>query len=84
MGQMLIRDIDDTLKQRLRERAAANGRSMNAEVCQILSTTLDPALRQQRNAEVMEKLAAFRAKLVGREHTPAEELVRESRDVDAR
>lgn len=36
MSTMTIRNIDDDLKARLRVRAAENGRSMEAEVRQIL------------------------------------------------
>jgi antitoxin FitA len=38
---MTIRQIDDDLKDRLRRRAAANGRSVEGEVRHILSRELD-------------------------------------------
>ncbi|MEJ7900401.1 MAG: hypothetical protein WKF63_01050 [Thermomicrobiales bacterium] len=41
MSTMTIRNIDDDLKARLRVRAAENGRSMEAEVRDILSAALD-------------------------------------------
>ena len=41
MSTMTIRKIDDDLKARLRVRAAENGRSMEAEVREILKSTLD-------------------------------------------
>ena len=37
MAAMSIRDLDDEVRDRLRERAAANGRSMEAEVRAILT-----------------------------------------------
>lgn len=37
MAALSIRDLDDGVKQRLRERAASNGRSMEAEVRAILA-----------------------------------------------
>jgi plasmid stability protein len=40
MGAMLIRNIDDALKDRLRRRAAAHGRSMEAEARAILRAGL--------------------------------------------
>ena len=40
MATLTIRDLDDELKTRLRVRAAANGRSMEAEVRAILRETL--------------------------------------------
>jgi len=38
---LTIRDLDDDLKSRLRIRAAEHGRSMEAEVREILRATLD-------------------------------------------
>jgi plasmid stability protein len=40
MSQMTIRNVDDDLKQRLRVRAAHNGRSMEEEARQILRHAL--------------------------------------------
>lgn len=40
MSQMTIRNVDDDLKQRLRVRAAHNGRSMEEEARQILRRAL--------------------------------------------
>ena len=37
MATMSIRDLDDGVRDRLRQRAAANGRSMEAEVRSILT-----------------------------------------------
>ncbi len=37
MAAMSIRDLDDQVKQRLRVRAARNGRSMEAEIRAILA-----------------------------------------------
>ncbi len=53
MSTMTIRNIDDDLKSRLRVRAAENGRSMEAEVRQILKTALDRD--QAENRPVPEK-----------------------------
>ena len=39
MGQLLIRNLDEGTKQRLRERAARHGRSMEAEVRAIIDPT---------------------------------------------
>jgi len=43
MASLLIRDLDRTVKQRLRERAAARGHSMAEEARQILRDSLVPA-----------------------------------------
>jgi plasmid stability protein len=40
MTSLIIRNVDPALKERLRVRAARNGRSMEAELLHILSTTL--------------------------------------------
>jgi plasmid stability protein len=44
MAAMSIRDLDDEVRDRLRVRAAANGRSMEAEVRAILTEAVsDPS-----------------------------------------
>lgn len=40
MASITVRNLDDALMQRLRARAAANGRSMEEEARQILRTAL--------------------------------------------
>lgn len=40
MASLTIRNIDDTLKRRLRMRAAGHGRSMEEEVREILRATI--------------------------------------------
>ena len=42
MTTLTIRNVDAAMKERLRVRAARNGRSMEAELRQILSDTLAP------------------------------------------
>lgn len=41
MGMLTVRNLDEDIKQRLRTRAAANGRSMEEEVRQILRLVID-------------------------------------------
>ena len=43
MASLSIRNLDDRVKERLRLRAAANGRSMEAEIRAILSDAVDDA-----------------------------------------
>jgi len=43
MAQLIVRNLDDDLVQRFRERAAANGRSAEAEHRQLLRQALRPA-----------------------------------------
>jgi antitoxin FitA len=40
MAQILVRNVDERVKARLRRRAKSNGRSMEAEVREILSDAL--------------------------------------------
>ena len=75
MASLSMRNLDDDLLGRLKRRAARRGRSAEAEVRDIL--------RQASNGEAevgFDVLAAdFRALTAKRPHTPAEELLRESR-----
>jgi plasmid stability protein len=48
MAQLLVRNVDDRLKARLQRRARRNGRSMEAEVREILATTLCQDERPKR------------------------------------
>ncbi|WP_342364019.1 FitA-like ribbon-helix-helix domain-containing protein [Terrarubrum flagellatum] len=47
MAQILVRDIEDTVKEELQRRAARHGRSMEAEIRDILRDAVksDPAGR---------------------------------------
>lgn len=49
MASMTIRNIDDTLKQRLRMRAATHGRSMEDEARDILRSALSATDQPARN-----------------------------------
>jgi plasmid stability protein len=75
MASLSVRNLDDDLLGRLKRRAARRGRSAEAEVRDILRQALSG------EAEVSFDLAAdFRALTAKRRHTPAEELLRESRE----
>lgn len=80
MADIVLRNLDDELKQRLRERAARHGRSMSAELRAIVAE----ALVQPEPADPIEEFkrlaARVRALRAGRPQTPSEELLRESRD----
>lgn len=58
MATMTIRNLDDTLKQRLRMRAARHGRSMEDEARDILRTSL--SADAPRSARLID---AIRAKI---------------------
>jgi plasmid stability protein len=49
MATLTIRNIDPALKERLRIRAAGNGRSMEAELRHILSTTIGGGTNREIN-----------------------------------
>ncbi len=77
MGTSLhVRNLDEDLIRRLKRRAAANNRSMEAEHRAILSQVVTPAPDQ----DFEQRLAAFRSRTADRKHTPSEVLLRISRD----
>ena len=79
MADIVLRNLEDQIKEKLRRRAASNQRSMNAELREIVSA----ALAQPRRSSCCElkKLAAdIRVLSKGRKQTPSEDLLREGRD----
>ncbi|WP_137181122.1 FitA-like ribbon-helix-helix domain-containing protein [Roseomonas sp. AR75] len=82
MPQLLVRNVDEETIARLKARAAANGRSMEAELRDVIRTALSAPSLDDRWEE-FERLAALsRAMTVERPAgaATAEELLRESRD----
>ena len=75
MGQVLIRGLDDVVLQSLKERAVEHGRSLEAELRQVLTE----AARKPRVALIRE-LAEIRALTPGGSRVLAEDVVREGRD----
>jgi plasmid stability protein len=47
MAQLVVRNLDDTVKEKLRRRAAAHGRSMEEEVRAILRDAVKEEARQK-------------------------------------
>lgn len=80
MASLHVRNIEDDIVARLKERAARNGRSAEAEHRAILREALDNESAAARKAEWLARADAFRTSLEGRHHTPSEVLLRESRD----
>jgi plasmid stability protein len=79
MADIVLRNLDDELKERLRQSASRHRRSMNAELREIVRQALNGP--QRGSAADFQKLAAeIRALSHGRRQTPSEELLRESRD----
>lgn len=75
MAQLVIRDVPEALVLALKERAAANGRSAEAEHRLIL----EEALRIGRN-ELRKPAGRLRAETVGRIPGDSADLIREDRD----
>jgi antitoxin FitA len=73
---LIVRRVDEEVVRRLKLRAARNNRSAEAEHREILKQ----ALSGEPNASFKEVAAQLRALTRGRRHTPAEVLLRESRD----
>ena len=77
MAQLLVRDVSDELVRALKQRAAANGRSAEAEHRALLSEALTPP----RNLDALrEALRLAREATRGTTQTPSEVLLREDRE----
>jgi antitoxin FitA len=76
MGQVLVRGLDDTVIERLRQRAESHHRSLEAELREILEQ-----VSQQVDGAMSRELAdRIRCKLEGRPHSDSAELIREDRE----
>lgn len=80
MGQVLIRNIDDDVLERLKARAAAQHKSLEQCLREVLAEAAKP-----RRAELFADLERLRDKIAAREkpgvrYPSAEELIREDRD----
>jgi plasmid stability protein len=80
MGQVLIRNLDDELLADWREIAAANGRSLEAELREVLRRA--KPIPPSRIAEVQAEFAAIRAMTPKPITVPSEVLIRRYRDGD--
>jgi plasmid stability protein len=78
MANILLRKLDDDLKERLRQVAASHGRSMNAELLEIVRDALTRP-RQADAAELGRLAADLRTLSAGRRQTPSEDLLHEAR-----
>lgn len=80
MADFVLRNLQDELKEKLRQRAAGNRRSMNAELREIVSAALQQPRQAGGRAELKKLAADIRALSAGRRQTPSEDLLRDSRD----
>lgn len=73
---MVIRNIEDEVMARIRQRAARHGRSMEAEVREILKMIA----ASEPGGDFWERARRLREETRERVQTPAEVLQREGRD----
>ena len=73
---LIVRNLDEGLGHRLKVRAAPHGRSAEAEHRAILQDVL----AAEPVGSLKDVAARLRELTGGRHHTPAEELLRETRD----
>ena len=80
MGQMLLRNVDNDLIETLKRRAAAAGRSMEAEARDALrrGAMLNPEEKKSLVRQMWAETEALRVS--GVEQTPGWLLIREDRD----
>ena len=76
MAQLIVRNLDDELVARLKQRAAEHGRSAEAEHREILRQ----ALIEEPRRSFWELADQLRAIIGERPQTPSEVLQREGRD----
>ena len=79
MGQVVIRNIDDRVLERLKERAAAEKKSLEQSLREILTQAARPN-RAELLAEVERIRAMTPPPKPGVKYPSAEELIREDRD----
>jgi plasmid stability protein len=75
MAQVLIRNIDEQVMERLRKRAAERRQSLEQTLRDILAEAAKPS-RQ----ELLDELEACRALTPGTHRTSAQDIIREIRD----
>ncbi len=78
MGQVLIRNLDDDVIDDYREAARSGGRSLEAELRELV-TRMRPRSAAQI-ADLQERARRIRAMTPNVPQTPSEVLVREDRD----
>jgi antitoxin FitA len=79
MGQVVIRNINDLVLERLKARAAEQRKSLEQSLRDLLTQAAKPS-RSELIAEVDRIRAMTPPRRPGKAYPTAEELVRESRD----
>lgn len=75
MAQVLVRNLDDEVVARLRERARRAGRSLEQQLREILSAAAQPD-----RDEILAEMDRIRAMTPAVRQTDSAELIREDRD----
>lgn len=75
MATALVRDLDDEVYERLKARAAANNRSLEAELREVLVL----ASKQVDMATARAAAEAMRQRLEGRPHSDSGQILAEER-----
>ena len=78
MATLYVRDVPEKLYKRLRARARRNGRSLNAEVLELID---EAVLRELTSDEITDRLAKLAAEIDLPSDAPRpEDMIREERD----
>jgi plasmid stability protein len=77
MGQLLVRQVDDDLIRRLKQRAAAAGRTVEAEHRLLLEQALRPG-----KPSFIERARRHLEATRGRPYTDSADLIRADRDAN--
>ncbi len=78
MATLYVRDVPEKLYKRLRARARRNGRSLNAEVLELID---DAVLRELTSDEITDRLAELAAEIDLPPDAPRpEDIIRQERD----
>jgi plasmid stability protein len=79
MSQILVRDMDPQIVERLKQRALRNRRSLEAEVRLILEDVAEREARRGNRDELLRNLREIRA-INGPQTSNSLEMIREDRD----
>jgi len=78
MASIVVRKLDEAVVERLKRRAAANGRSLEAEVRLILEDAANS--RQLDMATARKRIEELSKRFEGRDFPDSVEIIREGRD----
>lgn len=82
MATVNVRRLDDEVVSKLKERAAANSRSLEAELRDILERVVAEDDEHTRKLAFLDHSEKLRARYPTTPFTPSEVLIREDRDRD--